>query len=148
MENTKEDIELIKKRKIKAVLSESALIIGILVVNSIVYALTGYGIPCLFRLFTGFKCPGCGLTHAYLELLKGNLKGAMEYNILSVTMIPVLGIFLLYKGIVLVRTGNTKMKLWENIFLIICAGIIMAFFLYRNIPEFINHPLFRLIISK
>jgi hypothetical protein len=148
MESIRTDNDIQKKRKIKAALTETAIIAGILVVNSVVYALTGFGIPCIFRLATGLKCPGCGLTHAYLTLFKGNIHGAMDYNILSVTLMPVLGLFLLYKGIVLIRTGSTRMKRWENIFLIICAVIIVIFFVCRNIPELINHPLFRLIISK
>lgn len=147
-ENFNKDIADSKYKRIRSVISELAFIVGILVLNSIVYVLTGYGIPCVFRLVTGFKCPGCGLTHAYLELFKGNIHGAMEYNIMSVTMMPVLGLFLFYKGIILLKTGEVKIKKWENVFLIICAIIIVLFFIYRNIPELLNHPIFKMIISK
>jgi hypothetical protein len=38
------------------------------------------GIPCLFRYFSGFKCPGCGLTHAFIHLLKLEFKEAFAEN--------------------------------------------------------------------
>ncbi|WP_408072166.1 DUF2752 domain-containing protein [Butyrivibrio sp. JL13D10] len=147
MESLKSDKDNYKNKKIKSVLSEAAIIAGILIANSVVYALTGVGIPCVFRLFTGLKCPGCGLTHAYLALFKGNIHAAMDYNILSVTLLPVLGLFILYKGIVLIRTGDTRMKLCENIFLFLCAVVIGVFFVYRNIPYLMSTFWMKYILS-
>jgi hypothetical protein len=37
-------------------------------------------IPCLFRLIFGFKCPGCGLTHAFIHLFKLEFKEAYSEN--------------------------------------------------------------------
>ena len=147
MKSMQSDKDNYKNKKIKAVISETAIIVGILVANSVAYALTGLGIPCVFRLFTGLKCPGCGLTHAYLALFKGNIHAAMDYNILSVTLLPVLGLFLLYKGIVLIRTGDTRMKFGENIFLILCAVVIGVFFVYRNIPYLMSSFWMKYILS-
>lgn len=49
---------------------------------------TGLGIPCLFYLWTGFKCPGCGITRMCLALLSGYPEKARqdEVNELSVDM--------------------------------------------------------------
>ncbi|WP_051656620.1 DUF2752 domain-containing protein [Butyrivibrio sp. AE3004] len=138
----------LKNKNISSAFKEAAIIAAILMLNAIVYIVTGYGIPCVFKLITGLSCPGCGMTHAYLELLHGNIEGAISYNILSVTVMPLLILFLIYKAVVLIRTGSTKMKTWENMFLI-CIGIVTGiFFIYRNIPGIISHPLFGLIISK
>lgn len=38
------------------------------------------GIPCLFRLVTGLKCPGCGITTLILRLGRGDLAGAFWAN--------------------------------------------------------------------
>ena len=32
--------------------------------------------PCLFHLLTGFDCPGCGMTRAFLRLAHGDVRGA------------------------------------------------------------------------
>lgn len=42
----------------------------------------GIGIPCLFRLVTGFQCPGCGNSRAVLALLRLDLQAAFGYNYL------------------------------------------------------------------
>lgn len=34
----------------------------------------GLRLPCLFRQFTGFRCPGCGVTDLCLGLLHGRLR--------------------------------------------------------------------------
>ena len=120
-----------KQRLIKLT-KEVAFVAGILAANAIIYAITGYGIPCVFKLVTGFKCPGCGMTHAYIELFKGNIHGAAEHNVLSITLMPILLLYLLYKGIVFVKIGSRKTKIWEYVLYAICFIVMLLFFLYRN----------------
>ena len=36
----------------------------------------GKGIPCLIYELTGYRCPGCGMTHALAEVWNGNYAGA------------------------------------------------------------------------
>lgn len=38
------------------------------------------GIPCLFHLYTGWYCPGCGGTRAVKALLKGDLWLSFQYH--------------------------------------------------------------------
>lgn len=50
-----------------------------------VYALlakNGYGIPCPIRALTGLLCPGCGNTRAALSLLRFDIIGMFEYNLM------------------------------------------------------------------
>ncbi|MFR5953682.1 MAG: DUF2752 domain-containing protein [Coprococcus sp.] len=35
------------------------------------------GIPCFFYKITGYKCPGCGMTHALSEIWNGNFRSAL-----------------------------------------------------------------------
>ena len=35
---------------------------------------------CIFKLVFHFPCPGCGLTHAFFYLLKGNFIKSLNYN--------------------------------------------------------------------
>ena len=39
-----------------------------------------FGTVCPVKAFFKIDCPGCGLTHATIELLKGNLKKSFDYN--------------------------------------------------------------------
>src|ERR1700740_1880658 len=52
--------------------------------------LTGINItiPCLFKTLFGWTCPGCGLTHAFMELLKLNPIGAWDHNPLIFLVVP------------------------------------------------------------
>lgn len=45
---------------------------------------------CPFRAITGIPCPGCGLTHACLLMLRGDVKAALEANVLVVLLPGVL----------------------------------------------------------
>lgn len=42
---------------------------------------------CLFKKLTSIPCPACGLTRAFLELLKGNIISSFSYNILAVPVL-------------------------------------------------------------
>jgi hypothetical protein len=57
------------------------------------------GIPCLFRLATGLKCPGCGLSHAFAHLLKLEFAEAWEHNKLAFIVLPA-GLFYLIKDFI------------------------------------------------
>ena len=46
---------------------------------------------CLFKNITGLPCPGCGLTHSFCALGKGDFGAAFGYNLLG----PPLFLFLL-----------------------------------------------------
>ena len=38
---------------------------------------------CGFKNFTGLPCPGCGLTHSFCALGKGDIPGAFGFNLLG-----------------------------------------------------------------
>ena len=38
---------------------------------------------CLFKRLTGWLCPGCGMTHAFFAVLRGDLRQAVNANALS-----------------------------------------------------------------
>lgn len=51
-------------------------------------------IPCLFKTAFGIHCPGCGLTSAFIELLKLNPQSAWDHNPLIFAVIPSAAFFL------------------------------------------------------
>ena len=69
----------------------------ILILYILFVDVTGMGIPCLFRMLTGLKCPGCGITHSLISLLHGNIYEAFKCHDLFIISLPVLAyLFIVY----------------------------------------------------
>ena len=90
------------------------------------------GIPCIFYTVTGYKCPGCGMTHALSEIWNGNYAGAMEYNALSLTVLPLVCIYLLYRSIREALGKGEGFHIWEYIFLSVMLIIALIYGYERN----------------
>lgn len=59
---------------------------------SLVYRFTGVGLPCLFRLVTGWECPFCGATRMGAALLHGDILTAWRSNAVLLIACGLLGI--------------------------------------------------------
>ncbi|WP_197677223.1 DUF2752 domain-containing protein [Friedmanniella luteola] len=62
---------------------------------SALYAGTGVGLPCPFRMATGWECPLCGGTRLGSALLHGDLVAAFAYNpvvLVGLVVLAVLGV--------------------------------------------------------
>lgn len=61
-----------------------------IVFSSTFFIITGIDIciPCLFKSSFGFNCPGCGLTTAFISLLKLDFKNAFDCNGLIFVIVP------------------------------------------------------------
>ncbi|MBO6133554.1 MAG: DUF2752 domain-containing protein [Lachnospiraceae bacterium] len=94
--------------------------------------LTSSGIPCIFRLITGLQCPGCGMTRAVNSVFSGRFREALQYNLLSLTIMPLIGIYLLYRAIKYIKTGSERCAIWEYIFLVCTLFICLFYGIYRN----------------
>lgn len=94
--------------------------------------LGGVGIPCPFRLLTGLKCPGCGVTTMLCDLLRLDVLGAFEAN-------PVL-LFLLAPSLLLIVLLEWKGKKSKavrvlcTVLLSLVIAILIAWGIVRNIP--------------
>ena len=49
--------------------------------------------PCPFKQLTGLPCPGCGMTHATVALLRGDFRAMLSYH-------PLAPVFLLFWSVV------------------------------------------------
>ena len=59
-------------------------------------------IPCLIKLITGFKCPGCGLSHAFAHLIKLEFTEMWEANKFSFIVFPA-GVYYIVKDFIAFR---------------------------------------------
>lgn len=95
--------------------------------------LTGIGIPCLFHLWTGLKCPGCGVTRMCLAVLSGDFLTARKENILLFYLLPFLGVWWLIHQMYYLVTGRMMSgRLFQG--LAWCVMVLLLLFgIYRNI---------------
>lgn len=49
-------------------------------------------VRCPFRTFLGVRCPGCGMTHALVALLRGDIRRAMRFNPFVLVLVPLLAL--------------------------------------------------------
>lgn len=51
-------------------------------------ALEGLGVTCPIKFFTGISCAGCGMSRAWLALLRGDWPAALTFHPLVLLPIP------------------------------------------------------------
>ncbi len=59
---------------------------------SALYATTGVGLVCPFRVATGWDCPLCGGTRMGSALLHGDVSAAFAFNPVALVAVAVLGV--------------------------------------------------------
>jgi hypothetical protein len=89
-------------------------------------------IPCIFYKITGVQCPGCGMSRAILALMHGKWKQAFYYNRLSITLLPVLLLYLLYRSKKYIDDGRVNFHLWEIVFLLCSFIVTIGYGVTRN----------------
>lgn len=90
---------------------------------------TGLMIPCPFRLITGLKCPGCGMTHMCMSLLRLDFKAASKANVFLFATLPLL----LLEGLYQLFRKEGKEPLWNSIFLTVYTAALLVFGIVRNL---------------
>lgn len=91
------------------------------------------GIPCVFRTVTGLRCPGCGVTHMCLCLLRGDLLGAFRENAAVLCLVPVLAPLLVHQSLRYVKLGTLRLFPWEEKLAWAMAAMLLLFGVVRNL---------------
>jgi len=69
-----------RKKRIRKIICRDGVILLVGILYAVFVRLTGLAVPCIFRMLTGWQCPGCGITRACLSLLKGEIQTSFSYN--------------------------------------------------------------------
>ena len=113
--------------------------LGILLLAGTAYAIwwnaTKIGIPCLVHLLLGIKCPGCGMTHAAVAAMHFDFKSAFDYNILSITVVPLFVILLLIQEYRYIKNADRKIPLPETLLLSVMLMVTVGYGIIRNLPD-------------
>lgn len=123
--------EMIRRRNDLLIQMRNILAIGF--VYYILSSITGLYIPCAFRMITGYKCPGCGITHLAVAMLHGNFHEAFTANQLIFIMLPVAIIYGGYRAYKYIKCGSRGFSGPETVMLFITLVVTIAFGIYRNI---------------
>lgn len=111
---------------------------GALLLVGCLYALfcrkTGWGIPCLFYVFTGLYCPGCGATRMFTALLRLDFAGAFHSNPALLLALPVLAGLLLHTSARYVKSGTSRLSRPQSAVVWAMAVYFIAFGILRNLP--------------
>ena len=122
------------KQAAKKVLKHLAVLFAIGLAYFIFYSLTGFGIPCAFRTITTLKCPSCGVTHMFSDMLHGDFAAAFKDNVFLFCTWPVIAGLLIYADY---RTAaHKKLPKWCNIILIAFIVLLIIWGIIRNLPVF------------
>ena len=112
---------------------------------------------CGFKTLTGLPCPGCGLTHSFCALGKGDLSSAFAFNALGPLLFLIFALTWVRALLVLANKVEpvaamdrvaTRFNLIRNVvvlFGIFGLGRILFLFFFAQPQTLSQSPLFRLI---
>ena len=123
------------EQRLKHLLKGLAEIIAIGLVYTLFVSLTHLSIPCPFRLITGFKCPGCGVTHYCLAMLRLDLSAAFRANPFIFCLAPPALLYGIYRSYLYVKYDRIEYSLPEGIVLGLVAVAAIVFAILRNCIE-------------
>ena len=89
---------------------------------------------CLFHMLTGLHCPGCGSTRCLHALVHGDLPQAVAYNPALLLALPFLTVWALRAGYEAWTGRVVRAARLPSWCLYTLAGLVVAFWLLRNIP--------------
>lgn len=122
-----------EKKRAKRLLREIGWILVMGTAYAIWFSFTGIGIPCPIRAVTGYRCPGCGITHCAMNLLHGRVREAFEANQFVFILAPFGLIYGIWRAVRYIRVGSEEISIPETIVFAILLILAIAFAFYRNI---------------
>ena len=95
---------------------------------------TGFFPVCIFRLLTGFTCPGCGSTRAMHQLLHGHVAAAFMLNPLFLVAIPFLLFALLRYSVSVMQGLKPRQNTLPASYIYALFFVVLSFWIFRNTP--------------
>lgn len=125
-----------EKARAKRLLVKTASVLALGIAYYIIIKIVGQGLPCPIKAITGKYCPGCGVTRMCMALISGDIKVAVQYNLLLMCLIPVFLVFGSRRSVIYVKTGQTDPDKIETVVIFIVFVLAVAFWILRNTEAF------------
>ena len=97
-----------------------------------IYIKFNVGIPCLFKLITGYDCPGCGITRCLFSLINFDIKSAFNYNALVTILIVPFMVYYCYVNYCYVLSKDNRLKKYINKISVFLLVICLLYSIYRD----------------
>ncbi len=94
---------------------------------------TGFAVPCVFHLITGWKCPGCGVTRMCVALLQLDFRSAFSSHPMLFVQLPVLGMIAVRGILAYIKDGIYRPTKLETVVIYICIVLLILFAIVRNL---------------
>ena len=120
------------RQRAKRAITIALILVGIGAIYAIIIHFTGRGIPCVFNIITGWKCPGCGVTKMCMSLLRLAFKTAFEANAGLLCLLPAGG-FLAGRYLYIYIKRGVKRDRLTDIVIYVLIGILLVWGVVRNI---------------
>ena len=125
------------KDRLKKVIVRNLIFLTIFISYYLFFTYINIGIPCIFKLITGYDCSGCGITRCLFSLVKLNIKEAFYYNeLVTIFIVPFIIIYIYYDYCYVYDKKN-KLKNYINKISIYFLIIVILFGILRNIFNWI-----------
>lgn len=96
------------------------------------YAMWKQGIPCLFHLFTGLYCPGCGGTRAVKALLRGHIGMSFQYHPIVIYTVVVLLAGIMVWVLTRIFHRSLRFRCRPIFFVYLGCGIVLVNWIFKN----------------
>ena len=116
---------------IKKIVISFCLLLGL-----VLYLKLGIWLFCPIYKFTGFYCPGCGITRMLSSLMNGRFYQAFRYNPLVFIMIPFVIFHFCDSVIAFWKKRRTVLEKLEPGIWYVLIGVFIVYGILRNIPLF------------
>lgn len=87
---------------------------------------------CMFKVLTGYDCPGCGSQRAFHAMLHGDIAAAWHYNAALFVGVPLI-ILLVFRAFMHDRLPRLHRALNSSAFIKCVAAAIVVWWIGRNI---------------
>jgi hypothetical protein len=115
------------------ILKIGAGIVGIGLAYVIFIKIVGRGIPCIFNVITGLRCPGCGITRMCMALWQLDFRSAFHYHPVVMCLLPFWMIALLIYLVQYIGKGKTRQTKLQSLILYASVAILVVYGIVRNI---------------
>lgn len=122
-----------KNKRIIKILIRDIIILVAGLMYALIINLAGLGIPCVFRTVTGYKCPGCGISHMCIYLFNGEIGNAYNSNEFLFITLPILILLIVVNDVRYVKYENRELGKVGKMLCVFYIVALIIFGILRNI---------------